>query len=280
MRSKEYELSEGNRFGEIRSYHSVLSPQKRVYNAHHHTQCEISVFLSGSGVYTVSEREYRFEPGSVFLFGSNEEHCITEISSDIDLLNVQFEPHLLWERQDAAEILTLLNARPREFENKITDSENRLKSRLLEIEGELCHKCPCYAVAARYSLFSALIFIVRHCACIDPTRVTKLSNSAVPGLRKVIDYIQQNLDERLTLDKLAAMACFSPNYFSHVFKRYNGVSLWEYITIKRVEKAIELLKTTTLTKLDIAERCGFSSASHFYQCFSSVTGKCPGDFTK
>ena len=57
----------------------------------------------------------------------------------------------------------------------------------------------------------------------------------------------------------------------------NSVSPWEYITIKRVEKAIELLRTTNLTKLDIAQRCGFSSSSNFYKAFSKVTGKTPSE---
>ena len=93
-------------------------------------------------------------------------------------------------------------------------------------------------------------------------------------------YIQKNLDTRLTLAELASVACLSPNYFSYVFKKYNGISLWEYIAIKRVERAVEMLKTQKLTKLEIAEKCGFASASHFYKCFSAVTGKHPGDFTK
>ena len=58
----------------------------------------------------------------------------------------------------------------------------------------------------------------------------------------------------------------------------NGISPWDYITIKRVERAVELLKTTELTKLEIAERCGFSGSSNFYKAFAHVTGKKPGDY--
>ena len=61
-------------------------------------------------------------------------------------------------------------------------------------------------------------------------------------------------------------------------KKLNGISPWEYITIKRVERAVEMLKTTDLTKLEIAERCGFSGSSNFYKAFAHVTGKKPGDY--
>ena len=69
-------------------------------------------------------------------------------------------------------------------------------------------------------------------------------------------------------------------YFSSVFKKFNGVSPWEYITIKRVEMAIELLKSTDMTKLEIAEKCGFKSSANFYKAFNNITGKKPKDFTK
>ncbi len=50
------------------------------------------------------------------------------------------------------------------------------------------------------------------------------------------------------------------------------------ITIKKIEKAIYLLKTANIKKLEIAAQCGFSSSSDFYKSFRLITGKQPGDF--
>ena len=101
MRTKENILTDDYGKVMIRSYHSMLPPEKREYRAHHHTECELSLFLSGRGLYTLEGRTYRFEAGSVFLFGSNEAHCITEIEEDFDLLNIHFEARLLWERTNS-----------------------------------------------------------------------------------------------------------------------------------------------------------------------------------
>lgn len=280
MRYKEYILPENYKFGGIRSYHSVLVPQLRPYNVHHHTECEISVFLSGAGTYTVCGKDYSFKEGDVFVFGSNEEHCLTEITESMELLNVQFEPYLLWEKPDTAELLNLFASRNESFENRLNDRDGELKNILLSIEQELSEKRSCYAVAACYHLFFLLTRIIRDYSVIDLSNSVKVSDSTTQSLRLAIDYIRENLENKLTLKEVADVACLSPAYFSYIFKKYNGISLWEYISIKRVERAVEMLKNEKMTKLEIAERCGFSSASNFYKAFTAVTGKKPSDYTR
>ena len=121
----------------IRSYHSLLPKGSRAYREHHHTECELSLFLSGRGIYTVHGRSYEFEAGSVFLFGSNEAHCITEIYEDFNLLNIQFEPRLLWERSETVELLNLFAARSKQFQNQITKDDRELSRLILALEREV-----------------------------------------------------------------------------------------------------------------------------------------------
>ena len=280
MKIKEYSLSKDCVSGGICSYHSVLSPRKRKYNAHHHTECELSVFLSGEGIYTVGKNEYKFRKGDVFLFASDEEHCITEVSEEMDLLNLQFEPYILWENPDAIELMQLFNSRNESFKNIFSDRDGVVRNMLLKIEEEMCNQHPCYSVVAKYQLFFALSTIIRNHSGINYEKSIKATENFTQSIRASIDYIQHNLERRLTLEDIARVSCLSPTYFSYVFKKLNGISLWKYINIKRVERAIEILKTESVSKLEIAERCGFSSSSNFYKTFASVTGKTPSDYVK
>ena len=97
-------------------------------------------------------------------------------------------------------------------------------------------------------------------------------------MEKSLHYIENNLCNDMSLTEIADVASMSPAYFSTVFKKLNGISLWEYITAKRIDRAVELLRTTNMTKLDIAMECGFNSASNFYKAFARITGKKPSDF--
>lgn len=265
----------------IKTFFSNKHPEKRAYREHHHAECELSLFVYGSGVYKVNEKSYEFQDGDVFLFSSNEIHCITEINSNCRLLNIHFAPRLLWSDSDNAELFKIFFARSESFENRIDRTNphtNIIRNNILALENELSHKRPGYAVAAKYMLFSCFVSLIRDFGYVDSSAKHINYQNTVEPLKKALDFINENLDKQITLSQIASQAALSQTYFSTVFKKLNGISPWEYITIKRVEKAIGLLKNTDETKLNIAMQCGFNSSSNFYKAFRKITGKCPDDF--
>ena len=279
MREKEYILTDGYGRTVIKSYHSLLPACKRPYRAHHHTECELSVFLRGKGTYAMEKKSYPFVAGDVFLFGTGETHSITEICEDMEVLNLHFEPRILWEHSDTAELLGLFSSRSERFENRFRDESGTLREMILSLEKEIAQKESCALITAKYRLFSILATLIRRFDCVRTDISPAAPSAQAKNLRRAIDYIGENLTEPLTLSAIADVAYMSPSYFSAVFKKYNGISPWEYITIKRMEMAVDMLKTTDLTKLEIAERCGFSGASNFYKMFLRITGKRPSDFS-
>ena len=97
----------------------------------------------------------------------------------------------------------------------------------------------------------------------------------------VYDYVNQHLCERITLQAVAELVHLSPNYFSHLFKASSGISLWDYITARRVERAVGLIcSNSTLTVLQIALDCGFNSTVHFNKAFKKHTGLTPNQLRK
>ena len=280
MRFNESVLYDSKDYPVIKTFHSSVMPERRVLNEHHHTECELSLFVSGSGIYSVHGKEYNFTPGSMFLFGSNETHCITEIHEELDLLNIHFEPRLIWENDEAAELLDLFFARNDRFENMFPKEDVILCGLIQKVEKELSEMNTGYKTGAKCALFETLIHIMRKYEYTVKEPVSRQSSRAVMQLREAMNYINENLNRKLTLKEIDYKAYLTETYFSSLFKKYNGISPWDYVMIKRVEVAIEMLKTTSLTKLEIAERCGFESSSNFYKAFAKVTGKTPSEYTK
>jgi AraC family transcriptional regulator len=97
-------------------------------------------------------------------------------------------------------------------------------------------------------------------------------------LKRVRDYIEAHLDDRLTLSDLAAVACLSPFHFSRSFKQAVGVGPQRYVTQRRLERAKTLMRRTNEPLAEIAHRVGFSDQSHLTSIFRRETGVTPGRY--
>ena len=279
MKFNENTLYNSNNKLILKTYHSAVEPEKRFLREHHHTECELSLVVAGSGTYSVCGSEYIFSEGDMFLFGSNEAHCITEITSPLNLLNIQFEPFILWENADSIELLSIFNMRNKNFKNLFPENDTILRNFILDIENEISVKNAGYRIKTKYLLFSALIHIIRSYDYVNKSNAYTYEYAKSKKIKDAITYIDNNINNKLTLKEIASTVCMAETYFSSVFKKFNGISPWEYITIKRVENAVDLITNTNMTKLEIAEKCGFSSSSNFYKAFFHITGKRPSDYS-
>lgn len=93
--------------------------------------------------------------------------------------------------------------------------------------------------------------------------------------RRVVDYIHARLDSDFSLVDLANVVHFSPRHFSRLFRNAFGITPHRYVMIERVNSARRLLATSTLSLVEIAERTGFASQSHFTDVFHAATGVTP-----
>ena len=106
------------------------------------------------------------------------------------------------------------------------------------------------------------------------------SNQHLMQLDSAVSFINANLTKELSLELIAREAKMSKSYFSTTFKKMNGIPVWDYITRKRVELAMTLLREWDKSIIEVAESCGFSSISNFNRCFRQVTGISPSAYRK
>ncbi|MBE7551551.1 MAG: helix-turn-helix transcriptional regulator [Anaerolineales bacterium] len=94
-------------------------------------------------------------------------------------------------------------------------------------------------------------------------------------LRRVLDYLNDQLEQDLSLAELAAAAGYSPTYFARQFKQATGLAPHQYLIHCRVERARGLLEAGTLTVAEIAQRVGFADQSHLDRHFKHLLGVSP-----
>ncbi|MBR3825575.1 MAG: helix-turn-helix domain-containing protein [Lachnospiraceae bacterium] len=94
-------------------------------------------------------------------------------------------------------------------------------------------------------------------------------------IRKCIDYIYENLGQKLTVNELAAYCDLHPSYLSELFYSETGKHLKQFVLEAKIDTAQNLLKYSDLTYLDISVSLGFSSQSAFISTFRKISGMTP-----
>ncbi|MEG1407956.1 MAG: AraC family transcriptional regulator, partial [Ruthenibacterium sp.] len=87
-------------------------------------------------------------------------------------------------------------------------------------------------------------------------------------------YIENHIEERMTLDEIASEFFLTRCYLSHYFKRETGFSISEYIRTQKILKAKQMLKQD-YSVTQISHALSFSSDSHFIETFKQMTGITP-----
>lgn len=99
-------------------------------------------------------------------------------------------------------------------------------------------------------------------------------------LKQAIEYLNEHLGEKLSLEAIALELKISQYYFCRLFKQSLGISPHQYLIQQRVERAKQLLRHPELTVTHVAMECGFANHSHFAKYFRQRTGISPKQFRK
>lgn len=266
----------------LKMWKATVPPGERPLFRHSHIMFEITYVVSGDGIYTVGKTTHRITSGEIFVFSSNEQHCITAVGENgLEIINLHFEPRYLWGRRHDS--LTDRNfnfcfSHSPDFNNCIPKAEAKEISELFEkIKSELEHKETEYALLVKSCLNSIIVRLIREFGYSADT--TELNRDRLKSIRRTIQYIDTHLSEHFTLSSLSEIAGMSPNYYSTLFHSVSGITLWDYINSRRIESAIRLLsEEKSRTVLDIATQCGYNNTANFNKAFKKITGLTPSEY--
>lgn len=279
----------GTDYPVFKIFFSKTEPGQRKHRIeHHHSECEISMIVSGECQWCVNDKTYHGYEGDVYLFGSNENHYLTEIigSEPLLLLNIRFESRFIWspggDRFNLRYLEIFLNHSP-SFSNAISNSEPvaaTVSQLMTEIYEECKNREPEYKLVVKAKLLLILAALGRYYGISSLPSIPSTYKHHLNQLDSAITFINSNLTKDLNLETIAREAGMSKSYFSTIFKKMNGIPVWDYITRKRIELAMSFLREQDMSILEIAEECGFSSISNFNRCFRQVTGISPSAYRK
>lgn len=96
----------------------------------------------------------------------------------------------------------------------------------------------------------------------------------------IFRYIEQNLDQKISLTDLAEIGCMSIPSMSKKFKERTGLTITQYVNRERIARAQILMKTPSNSLWQIAEITGFTNENYLIRVFKKVTGMTVGEYRR
>jgi len=225
----------------------------------------------GRGSYWTAHHEHRitFGAGSLILIAPDVEHTIEQ---DRNCESHVFAIHFHARIFGAIDLFSLLGFPP-VIDGNTTSTYASASRRLAR---EFAIKPPGWRVAMNADLVSSLFSLVRSESPHFKPDLTLAALAEIPRFLPVFRHIEKNLHRpEYSVLEMARQAHLSEVQFRKIFRRITGISPLRFVQRRRIERACNLLHTSTDSISIIAEASGFCEPPFFHRVFKSLTGTTP-----
>ena len=249
---------------------------------HVHSFFEICYAFEGRGLFSIAGQQHEVRQGQVFVARPGEVHEI--ISSEEDPLGIYFWSYTLTQCQNQPSQTSgsdpLLDAflTSRRWVGQKTPGMQRTLELLTE---EIAQQGPGYQQSIEGLLVKLLLDTAR--TLVDVPEQANQAEQTAKSLDEatvqvIIRYLHDNLNRPVLIRDLAAQIHLSERHTSRLFHKIRGMTIGEYVTNLRMERASQLLLSKHLPIKDVAQATGYTDVRYFTTLFHRSTGFTPAIF--
>ncbi len=251
--------------------------QGNVFPCHWHPEWELLIVQHGSLTLARNHTSVRLEAGEAVFLSATELHGGVSDDPDLVLHALVFQPGLLRsERHDAA---TELWIEPLESGalsiNHVLSADSDPARIASQIVALIKKAGPGLELSVKGLLFQFLAEVLaagqlQHCP-------KPILQDPISQIRAVLQLIEEQFAQPLTVDRLAAKAGLSPSHFARLFKAVTGDTPINQLIRRRIDEAARLLREGNLTVSEVAWQVGFVNSSYFSRTFRKHQGVNPSE---
>lgn len=257
-----------------------LNKEDSNFPSHWHSALEIIMPLENYYDVTIRKERYHVMPREILLIPSGELHELTAPkygSRFIFLVDLS----VLSKLPSFQSVQILLNQPVLITPTEFISTYNVLYNKLIQIRNEYFER----KEYSYLSIFSLLIdFLVQlgyhqlNTQELFPSVSMAKQSEYTQKFQSLLSYIDSHYMLSLNLDEIAESIGFSKFHFSRLFKQYTGYTFCDYITLRRLKVAEELLAKPQLSIAQVAAQAGFSSISTFNRLFKQQKNCSPSEY--
>ncbi|MEZ0119169.1 UNVERIFIED_ORG: AraC-like DNA-binding protein [Heyndrickxia coagulans] len=262
-------------------YKETKGPEQELPD-HYQDWYEIIFVHEGTGTFFIHNTFYEMSKGDVFLVPKDIiHHTIPNYDSPPTNSVIFFAPDIIhgFSYETGYSNLDIFQAAKNQNEYKIslsTEQQSMINMLLSKIFYENEQKLTGYKSAIVSCLNFILLSLYRIMRELHSIPIGSFSGPK--WIQDTLEYIDTHLNSDLSLNALAARAFISPEHFSRVFKQMTGRTLTEYVNMKKIILAKELLVNSDDPISFISDKTGFRSLPHFYRMFKKHVGMTPSSY--
>jgi AraC-like DNA-binding protein len=247
---------------------------------HYHNAFEITYYWRGCAEFFVRDQTYAVEPGDVIFVNMFEIH--NRIPSDrfTERTLLIYRPSFLESASGLPDVFEILDGelggcRHITLPESIrADAERILRAMAAAFEGAGSYA----SVYLRAYLTIFLTSVVEYLGTLRERGFRPGGDNA--RLRDLVRFIKENLDARLTLDKISRYFHTDKYYLCRYFKKHTGLSVMDYVNRMRIVHAEKLIVQNSHTITDISLMVGFNNITNFDRTFKRCTGISPREYRR
>ena len=238
---------------------------------HWHEEIEILYVTEGSARITLEQQEHLLEKGSMIIVNSNELHSGYCESTPYVCKVLSFKPqNLITDDASQNVIFQPLVVKDKQIDAFMEAIFNECEERLF------AYKDNCKALLTQFLIYLSRNYI----SDMLSDKISEKRKRNLARLNQVLCYIDEHSAERISNKELADMMYLSEDRFGHLFRKNVGIPPQQYINELRLQKAKELIQSTSHTITEIARMVGFQDYNHFGRQFQRYYGCTPREAQK
>ncbi len=262
-------------------------PNLQLSPPHTHSFDEIAIVLGGSAVHVVGKDQYPLMRGDVFVVHGNQVHDFKKLSN-FHIFNFIYKREFFENIKRELEMVPgfktlfvheLCFRKYHKFKAKLHLSPHQLDFIINIIAQTIEERNNMRPGSNKIIEYFFRILVINLCKYY--TEIDTPHSKELFTIGRVIDFMEENLGENITLEMLAKRAHASKSTLLRAFKRMTGCTPVDYLIKLRIEKAAEMMeKNSNIRVIDASSATGFWNSSYFTKKFKAVIGMTPLEYLK
>jgi AraC-like DNA-binding protein len=257
-----------------------LYNEEKTMNIHIHDCYELYYSISGGKQFLIDNKFYTIQPGDLFFINKYESHYLSQIDQMVHeriviSIHPEFLKHLSTEQTD---LNYCFSYREPGFSHRISLDKEQQQRFIYYI-----HKITSVSGFGEDILertaFTELMVLLNKAFYARRQSEMDTSYQYSQQVDQILEYMNQNIGNPLTIDHLAKHFFLSESYICRIFKSTTGTTINKYLTARRISIAKSLL-ADGMNVSQVCEQCGFNDYSNFLKAFSKAVGISPKKYAQ